>query len=73
MGENIAIRQELHTLIDSMAERNLYALKPLLTILVSEQVTIETDLSSEEHAIIADSVERYHRNPHSFVPLEVVV
>ncbi|GHU50894.1 hypothetical protein FACS1894200_10660 [Spirochaetia bacterium] len=28
-----AIKQEVHTLIDTLTERNLYALKPLLTAL----------------------------------------
>jgi hypothetical protein len=34
-----------------------------------EPLVIETDLTEEEHALIADSVERYHRDPTSFTSL----
>ena len=31
---------------------------------------LETDLTDEEHALIAESVQRYHADPARFVPLK---
>jgi hypothetical protein len=70
MSETMTLRQELHTFIDMISERNLFALKPLLTVLVDEPIVIETDLTDEEHKLIAESVQRFHADPSSFVSLE---
>ncbi|GHU47703.1 hypothetical protein FACS1894200_03510 [Spirochaetia bacterium] len=52
-----AIKQEVHTLIDCLTERNLYALKPLLTALQdNEPLIIETDLTDEEHELIEEGM-----------------
>ena len=72
MAENIALRQEIHAVIDTLSERNLHALHPLLTILAEEPVVIETDLTPEEHALIAEGVKRYHEHPEEFVSLESI-
>jgi hypothetical protein len=72
MNGAATIRQELKSFIDVIPDHNLYALKPLLTVLAEEPVVIETDLTDEEHALIAESVERYHKDPSSFVPLESI-
>jgi hypothetical protein len=69
---DIAVRQELKSFIDLMPERNLYALRPLLTILVEEPLVVETDLTSEEHTLIAEGVRRFHEHPEDFVPLESI-
>jgi hypothetical protein len=65
------VRQELHNLIDALPERNLYALKPLLSILVNDRVVIETDLTAEEKEIIAKGREHYRKHPEDFVPLDI--
>jgi len=70
MAENISLRQEIHAVIDTLSERNLYALHPLLTILAEEPVVIETDLTHGEHALIAEGVRRYREHPEEFVSLE---
>jgi hypothetical protein len=72
MVETTTIRQELKSFIDLIPERNLYALKPLLTVLVDEPLVIETDLTDEEHALIAKGVKQFHEHPEDFVPLESI-
>jgi predicted Zn-dependent peptidase len=66
------LRQEIHAYIDAMPDRNLQALEPLLSVLAEPNYVIETDLTDEEHLLIAESVERYHKDPSSFVPLETL-
>jgi isoleucyl-tRNA synthetase len=70
----LATRKELHTLIDTIPEQSLSAIAPLLSFLADEywKPVIETDLTDEEHALIAESVKRYHKDPSSFVPLESI-
>ena len=58
--------------IDDLSERNLHALRPLLTVLADEPMVIETDLTEEEHALIAEGVKRYHEHPEDFVSLESI-
>jgi hypothetical protein len=66
------VRQELHSLINTMPERKLNALRPLFDVLVDDDdnVFIETDLSDEEYALIEEGVKHYHEHPEDFVPLE---
>jgi hypothetical protein len=70
----LATRKELHSLIDTIPEQSLAVITPLLSFLADEywKPVIETDLTDEERALIAESVERYHKNPASFVPLESI-
>jgi len=74
MTEAKILRQELHSFIDVMPTKNLQALKPLFSILTEEEepLIIETDLTEEEHNLIEESVERYHKDPKSFVPLDAI-
>ena len=65
------LRKELHTYIDTMPERSLVALKPLLSVLAEPFYTIEP-ASPEECAMVEERVQEYHENPSSFVPLESV-
>ena len=68
MTETIALRQEVHAFIDTLTERSLYALKPLLNVLSdNEPLIIETDLTDEEHELIADTVKEYHEHPENFM------
>jgi hypothetical protein len=56
-----------------MPERNLYALKPLLTVLAeTEPLIIETDLTDEERAIIDEGDRLFEKHPETFVPLESI-
>ena len=70
------IRQELHGYLDILPEAKLEALRPLLSFLAydmpTDEIIIETDLTDEERAIIAQGMEEYARDPNSFVPLESV-
>jgi hypothetical protein len=69
---DIAVRKELKSFIDLIPGRNLYALRPLLTILIDEPLVIETDLTPEEHTLIAEGVQRFHEHPEDFVSLESI-
>lgn len=54
------IRKEVHSFIDILPDEKLAALKPILTLLVdNEPLIIETDLTDEERAIIAQGREEY--------------
>jgi len=64
------LRRELHGYIDTMPERNLHALKPLLSMLADPYYTVETDLTSKEIAMINEGMEEYKEDPSSFIPLE---
>jgi hypothetical protein len=64
------IRQEMHGFIDIMPERKLYALKSLFEVLNDDEpLIIETDLTDEERAIIAEGEAEYERDPSSFTSL----
>jgi hypothetical protein len=69
------VRQELHTYLDILPEAKLSILKPLLSFLAhdtpDEEMIIETDLTDEEHMIIAQGMEEYAKNPDSFVQLHM--
>jgi len=69
-----AVRQELHSLINTMPERKLKALRPLFDVLVDDDdtIVIETDLTDEEHTLIEEGVKQYHEHPEDFVPLESI-
>ena len=63
------LRKELHDFIETMPERNLYALKPLMSVLSDPPYSVETDLSAEEIAMIDEGMAEYRANPSSFIPL----
>jgi hypothetical protein len=67
-----ALRSELKSIIDTMPERSLYALKPLLSVLSIDPVIIETDLTVEEKAIIEAGEKEFQKHPETFVPLESI-
>jgi hypothetical protein len=67
-----AIRQELHSYIDVLSERNLYALKPILSILAEPSYVLETGLTEEEKAIIAEGDREFEEHPENFVALESI-
>ena len=67
-----AIRQELHGYIDTLSDRNVYALKPILSILAEPAYILETDLTKEEWAIIAEGDREFEEHPENFVALESI-
>ena len=85
IAETTTLRQELHNFIDIMPERKLSALKPLISLLMEEEypigvedipeseIVIETDLTDEEHAILAQEAARYRAHPEEYVTLDSVI
>jgi hypothetical protein len=69
---NAAIRQELHSYIDKLPERDLYALKPILSILAEPAYILETNLTEEEKAIIAEGDREFEEHPENFTALESI-
>jgi len=62
-----ALRKKLHGYIDTMPEKNLAAIKPLLSVLAEPLYTIEP--ATPEETKKADRLIReYHKDPSSFVP-----
>ena len=65
-----ALRQELHAFIDSIPEKRLTALRPLLADLAEGcwEPVIEP-ASPEELAMIEKGMKEYEKNPESFITL----
>ena len=53
-----------------MPERNLYALRPLMDVLVSEPAEMEDGLSDEEMEALMQSRERWAAEPESFLSVD---
>ena len=64
-----ALRKKLHGYIDSMPEKNLVALKPLLSVLAEPLYSIEP-ANPEEIKKVEKRVKEYYKDPSSFVPLK---
>jgi hypothetical protein len=54
-----AIKQEMIDYVSILPDSALLALKPLLTLLVSEEPIVETDLTDEEKKIILRGRKEY--------------
>jgi hypothetical protein len=65
----VAIRKELQGYIAAMPERELYALKPLLSVLAEPLYTVEA-ASAEEITMIDERISEYRADPSSFVPMK---
>lgn len=57
--EMSAIKQEMIDYVSILPDSALLALKPLLTLLVSEEPIVETDLTDEEKKIILRGRKEY--------------
>jgi hypothetical protein len=66
------LRNELHDYIDTLPERSLYALRPLLSVLAEPLYTVTTSLTAEEISMIDEGMQEYRDHPESFVPLESI-
>jgi hypothetical protein len=66
----IALRKELHTIIDVIPERSLPAVKPLLTYLAADDYwkPVTEPASKKEIAMIEKRMKEYEKNPSCFVP-----
>ena len=62
----IALRKKLQGYIETMPEKNLVIIKPLLSALSEPLYTIEP-ASPEEAAMIDRRVKEYEKDPSSFV------
>ncbi|MDR2734166.1 MAG: hypothetical protein LBC99_05900 [Spirochaetota bacterium] len=64
-----ALRKKLHEYIDSMPERRLAALKPLLSHLADDEEPLYTieQASPEETAKAREIFKEYKKDPDSFV------
>ena len=64
------LRKEIHSMIDTIPDRSLAALKPLLSVLAEPLYTIETDLTEEEIAIIEEGRKEFKEHPENFISLK---
>ena len=63
------LRKKLHEYIDTMPEKNLTAIKPLLSVLAEPLYTIEP-ATPEETRKTEKRIREYHRDPSSFAPFK---
>jgi hypothetical protein len=65
------LRKELHTMIDTIPDRSLPAIKPLLTYIADDywKPVIEP-ASPEEIEMINERLKDYEADPSSFVPFK---
>jgi hypothetical protein len=63
------LRKKLHEYIDTMPEKNLIVIKPLLSVLAEPLYTIEP-ATPEESKRAEKRIREYHRDPSSFVPFK---
>ena len=65
------LRKEIRGYIDTMPERNLIALKPLLSVLAENyRKPVIEPASPEETAMCDERMKDYENDPSSFIPLE---
>ena len=63
-----AIRQEILEYINELPDIKLEAIKPILAILVDNNITVETDLTDEEKDVIKRGRKEYEKE--NFVSLD---
>jgi hypothetical protein len=64
------LRKELHTMIDTIPDRSLPAIQPLLTFLAEDYWNpVIEPASPEERAMIEERMKDYEKDPSCFVPL----
>jgi hypothetical protein len=68
----VAMRKKLHYYIDSIQDKKLPAIEPILELLADGDWTpvLETDLTPEEEAVIAEGDRQLKEHPEAFVSLE---
>ncbi|GHT43543.1 hypothetical protein FACS189443_7170 [Planctomycetales bacterium] len=63
------LRQTLHQYVDTLPERKLSVLYPLLAVLAEDEFSIETDLTDEEKTLIKAELAEYQSTPETLVSL----
>ena len=63
-----AIRKEILNYIDEISDSKLEALQPILMLLADDSVQIETNLTDEEKAVIAEGRQEYKKG--GFISLD---
>jgi hypothetical protein len=67
------LRKELHTMLDTIPEQSLPAIKPLLTFLAEDYWNpVIEPASPEERAMIDERMKDYAKDPSSFVPMNSI-
>ena len=69
MAATAALRKKLQGYIETMPEKNLAVLKPLLAALAEPLYTIEP-ASPKEIKMINERLKDYEKDPSSFVPFK---
>jgi len=65
------LRKELHTIIDTMPERSLPAVKPLLSYIADDYWKPVIEPASPEEIAMADKrMKNYEKEPSSFISLK---
>jgi hypothetical protein len=62
---DMAVRQEIHGIIDDIPERNLHILRPLLDFL-TEKSAVDDSLSDEEMALLEQCRRDRREHPENF-------
>jgi hypothetical protein len=63
-------RERMHKYIDALPEYRLDILEPLLADMSEPDFLIETDLTDEELAVIAEGDKRLEEHPEEFITLQ---
>jgi len=65
------LRKELHTMLDTIPDRSLPAIKPLLTYIAADYWKPVTEPASpKESKMINERLKDYEADPSSFVPFK---
>ena len=68
----LAVKQELHGIIETMPERRLFELRKALIDepYIFEPAVIENNLTSEEMAVIEAGDKEFEKHPENFITLD---
>jgi DNA-binding LacI/PurR family transcriptional regulator len=70
MATQLITRKRLHEYIDAMPDYGLPIVEPILAHFADEPLIIETDLTAEERADIAEGRLLRQEHPEEFISLE---
>jgi hypothetical protein len=73
MTAQTVTRQQLHGYIDAMPDYGLSIVEPILAHFADDQIIIETDLTAEEKADIAEGRKERREHPENFISLDEYV
>ena len=73
MATQTVTRQQLHGYIDAMPDYGLPIVEPILAHFADDLIIIETDLTAEEKADIAEGRKERMEHPENFISLDEYV